>query len=64
MLASLGDIPHIACDPDTAFGCNASKPGRPNNTLHIIYDYARRDSRFKVFDNTDFLDVMSTKTTR
>jgi cellulose synthase/poly-beta-1,6-N-acetylglucosamine synthase-like glycosyltransferase len=29
-----------------------------DNTVQIMHDYARRDSRIKVFDNTDFLDVM------
>ncbi|MEJ0099036.1 MAG: glycosyltransferase [Pseudomonadota bacterium] len=29
-----------------------------DNTLEIMHDYARRDSRIKVHDNTDFLDVM------
>jgi glycosyltransferase involved in cell wall biosynthesis len=33
---------------------NCSKDG----TLQIMHDYARRDGRIRVHDNTDFLDVM------
>ena len=29
-----------------------------DDTLQIMHDYARRDSRIRVHDNTDFLDVM------
>src|SRR3954468_19202059 len=29
-----------------------------DNTLQIMHDYAKRDTRIRVHDNTDFLDVM------
>jgi len=29
-----------------------------DNTLQIMHDYAKKDSRIRVYDNTEFLDVM------